>query len=601
MASCRLPREGYGLLIGVALALAPLSASAQAGAGEEAVDPLRAASERLWRLVEEKCVPADGRGWDVAVVGALPENLNFSADEKEMLALKLSGAFSALFQGKSGARVRNYRELGDMIAIMGTGESRAAVDEFLRKGQENINLMIVAYGTRTATRPRLILRAMGYNGLTCGEQTDTFELPRGYLPEKVYSPDELLSRAAQHVLERTKGRNRQMVWIRSRLADGHPAPEVWSESLARSFNRAVPLARSRLPSRSLEATDVHAEATMNYEDSKDWSTELTLDPYAPDGAHVEVEVRPPDGVAQDGTAFDGIVDRDKLPPLPSPKASDLPLSTEAPRRFEVALDGKERRELAFSLPRSMVIEVDLQSVEGTAAPVVAILDQRGTLRRMENAPGKLRPHLQRWRLEAGRYSLWLQGVVKQQTRFTVRTRAAFDALAPEPVAEFGSVAGDWVVGGSDLPDGRRRCFAFTPALGIEPIDWRLQKPFLLFQMSSTSDDVSHRFDDASVWNMPDRVVANVSVRNRWERLSLVPAADGTLQSLVACRGEIGASCLAETTIRSLTAGRRLQMEGVTSDGRPGRVDYSLEGYQAAMFSMARLCNRRDYAARLVLP
>jgi hypothetical protein len=67
------------------------------------------------------------------------------------------------------------------------------------------------------------------------------------------------------------------------------------------------------------------------------------------------------------------------------------------------------------------------------------------------------------------------------------------------------------------------------------------------------------------------------------------------------RGEIGASCLAETTIRSLSVGRRLQMEGVTSDGRPGRVDYSLEGYQAAMFAMARLCNRRDYAARLVLP
>jgi hypothetical protein len=50
----------------------------------------------------------------------------------------------------------------------------------------------------------------------------------------------------------------------------------------------------------------------------------------------------------------------------------------------------------------------------------------------------------------------------------------------------------------------------------------------------------------------------------------------------------------------MTTGSMITMLGATKTGAQGVVHYSLKGYQAAMYSMASLCSRGDFADRLVV-
>lgn len=50
----------------------------------------------------------------------------------------------------------------------------------------------------------------------------------------------------------------------------------------------------------------------------------------------------------------------------------------------------------------------------------------------------------------------------------------------------------------------------------------------------------------------------------------------------------------------MTTGSQITMLGTTRSGAQGVVQFSLKGYQAAMYSMASLCDRRDFADRLVI-
>jgi hypothetical protein len=49
-------------------------------------------------------------------------------------------------------------------------------------------------------------------------------------------------------------------------------------------------------------------------------------------------------------------------------------------------------------------------------------------------------------------------------------------------------------------------------------------------------------------------------------------------------------CVSRDGLMGLTRGRRLDITGRTSDGRPGRVTYSLMGYMAAVTEMNNLCS-----------
>lgn len=646
-----LPRLALALAGALVLASGPSQAQQPASASD---DPYFRVTQEIWSFIREKCRLPQGGAYQIAILGVPPDDMRFTADQKDFLAQKINSAASFLLRNEPTAKaVISVREVAEMIAIMGAGQSRAQVDELIKKA-ENYNVGIQVRGGRVSQRGfRIALTALGRNGIDCSEQTSAVDLPPDAFPENIVGADELLSRAAQHVLERSRGKREQVISLRSRMIDGKPAPDIWNESLARSFNRGVPLARNRLPVRSLETNELRAEPVTDAPKPDNWRTEIVLDRSGRTGTRVEVEVRAPEGAGQESTAYDGLVDPDALPPLPvqaapappplqppppvqppppaaqpapqpaapppaqvaqkpapqpAPKPvpvatppkppQPLPLSQTA-QRFRVTLSAADRRqEFAFSTPQSLVIEIDLLEVSGAEPPAIGLIDARGRLHAPANPPGRARPHLKRWRLPAGEYTLWLEHKGQLATDLVLRTRAAFDSLVPEPLGQLVRIAGDWVVGVREQASGEKVCYAFTAALDTQPSNWRLLSPFLLFQITPESDAVQHRFDAADEWSDARKVVAEVLRANRWERLPMRPD-EGVLRVLEPCRGQPG-NCLAESALYGMTNGQRLSLSGVTRSGAQGIVNYSLKGYQAAMFSMASLCGRRDFADRLVV-
>jgi hypothetical protein len=698
-------------LAAVILALAASGTSVFSQQGVTGDDPFIRVTQELWSFIKGKCALPAGGGYQIAILGVPPDDVRFTNDQKDFLAQKINAAASLVLRNEPQAKsVVSVREVAEMIAIMGAGQSRTAVDELIRKA-ENYNVAINILGGKVAHRGfRIALKAVGRNGVDCAEQTSAVDLPSDAFPENIIGADELLSRAAQHVLERSRDRREQTVALRSRLVDGSPAPDIWNESLARSFNRSVPMARSRLPSRSLESTELRAEAMKQEPPTDRWRTDIVLDRSVRVGTRLEVEVRPPQGAGQDSTAFDGLVDPDSLPPLPverapqpglvaaappqavtppadpqpsaprpvvtpaapmpapapavplavaPPAAADtapaptpaptlaptpaptpapapaplpaavppvaarspepaparasappaksapqkrlaqpMPLS-QTPQRFAVSLDAADKRqEFTFSTIRSTLVEIDITEVSGKDAPILGMINSNGRLVSPVGQPGKARPHLRRWRLPAGSYTLWLEHRGAEAVEVTMRSRAAFDSLVPEPLGQIVRVAGDWVVGVREQGSGEKVCYAFTSALETQPANWRVLAPFLLFQITPASDAVQHRFDGAEDWSHPERVVAEVTGLNRRERLPL-RLEEGVFRALEPCRGQQG-QCLSEAALYGMTTGNMITMLGATKTGSQGVVQYSLKGYQAAMYSMASLCSRGDFADRLVV-
>jgi hypothetical protein len=675
------------------LALVACAAPAIAQQGVNTEDPFMRVTQEIWSFIKGKCLLPAGGGYQLAILGVPPDDVRFTNDQKDFLAQKINAAASLVLRDEPQAKsVVSVREVAEMIAIMGTGQSRAAVDELIRKA-ENYNVAINIIGGKVAHRGfRIALKAVGRNGVDCAEQTSAVDLPPDAFPENIIGADELLSRAAQHVLERSRDRRELSVALRSRLVDGSPAPDIWNESLARSFNRSVPMARSRLPSRSLEATELRAEPMRQEPPADRWRTDIVLDRSVRVGTRLEVEVRPPQGAGQDSTAFDGLVDPDSLPPLPveripqaamvaaapplvaapaapppvvsqpaatpaapapapvavvppvplappqssatpvppvaapvpapptvAPSPTPVPVRASAPpakpapqkrlaqpmplsqtpQRFRVSLDGADKRqEFSFSTLRSTLVEIDVTEVTGGQAPILGMINSNGRLVSPVGQPGKARPHLRRWRLAAGSYTLWLEHRGAEAAEVTMRSRAAFDSLVPEPLGQIVRVAGDWVVGVREQGNGEKVCYAFTPALDTQPANWRVLSPFLLFQITPASDAVQHRFDGAEDWSHPERVIAEVTGLNRRERLPL-RLEEGVFRALEPCRGQQG-QCLSEAALYGMTTGNMITMLGATKTGSQGVVHYSLKGYQAAMYSMASLCSRSDFADRLVV-
>jgi hypothetical protein len=86
--------------------------------------------------------------------------------------------------------------------------------------------------------------------------------------------------------------------------------------------------------------------------------------------------------------------------------------------------------------------------------------------------------------------------------------------------------------------------------------------------------------------------------NRRERLP-IRLEDGAFRALEPCRWQAG-NCISESALYGMTTGSQITMLGTTRSGAQGVVQFSLKGYQAAMYSMASLCDRRDFADRLVI-
>lgn len=625
------------LLAAFMLVMSGAGAKAQQTLASE--DPFIRLTQELWSAIEAKCAPPGGKPLQIAVLGVPPDDMRFTFDQKDFLAQKVTAAASLVLRNTPKAKASvSLREVAELIAIMGAGESRAEVDRLIKEA-ENYNIGIHIRGGRSMQKGyRIALQALGRNGVTCIEQTSPVELPADAFPENIIATEELLSRAAQHVLERPASERETVVAMRSRMIDGRVVPDIWNESLARSFNRAVPLARRRMATRSLEARELRAEAAGGLDGrNEQWRAEIILNDNVRMGTRLELDLRPPAGANTEGTAYDGLIDPDSLPPVPvarlaaapvpetsatrsvappkpaapapvpvpapapaaaKPVVPPLPLKLSA-QRVRLTLDAATpRREFALSLPQTTLVEIDLQELAKEDGPNVQMLEGTSRIIAPLGPPAQTRPHLKRWRLPAGAYTLWLEHKVQKPIDFVMRTRASLDSLMPEPAGSLVRVAGDWAVGLREMPGGQRVCYAFTAATLTEPANWRVLTPFLLFQITNASDEVQHRFDNAEDWAKPEAVTVDVQRGGAWSRLPLRPE-DRVLKSLDACKAQQGL-CLPDATLFGLSSGLKLSMLGATKEGKQGMVEYSLHGYQAAMYAMASLCERKQLATNLVV-
>lgn len=264
--------------------------------------------------------------------------------------------------------------------------------------------------------------------------------------------------------------------------------------------------------------------------------------------------------------------------------------------------GSAPRVLSFSLAEESVVELDLRAFAGPMPPRLRIRGVRGP---DLPVPPPVRPDVVRYRLPAGDHAIRITNPARGPVRFSVAMRAAAGALAPLPPV--GSVLlrefADWTVGTDVEEDGTRSCFAFTVADVMEPANWRDQYPVIWFKVVTAGAarhfdyDIEHYFDRARFFarGAPPAAIVSGTGGVRW-RLAL-SGVDGLLVSVNELPG--GGLVMSDESLEGLTRGSRLVLTGATPAGRPGRIEYSLRGYQAAINAMLGECGRDDLRRRLV--
>lgn len=563
-------------------------------------DPVLVNARKLWDRIKTRCAAAPDQGLHIGIVGFELDDTSIHDRVKDQLNIWLAAAFNDFIQADATSTVMNMRSRAELGVGGRPDDDRYRTGDAAKRRDQTINLRIHAGGVPYGRGYSLNLKAVGTNGLACNEYIDKFDVPKDQFIEPIVTEDQLLLRAAIHVLKQSRGEQQQKIWLRSSLPDLSPAPDIWNEAMARAFGRSVDKARDIV--QLLERTNVAVEPTVNYSEPKDWRSRLVIDPNLPEGARIEVEVQPPEGSSGGATNFDGLINRDRLPPLPTKSTKELPLSTESARRFEVGFTtGERRREFLFSLPRSIALEVDLEEPGSEVPPAVGVLDTRGTIvAPAEEGGGRKHPLRRRWRLPEGHYSLWFESRSPLAARFVARVRASFDSLEKEFdfLGETRAKSDDWwnvlVEEG-----GQKKCLAFTSAKEISPSNLRIERPFLAFRMGYGKDEIEQHTDSISSWRHPAMVEVSLVTKRSREPVNKVIVKDD-IRIVEPCEENPTESCINANMLVRLNQSSQLTIEGLAMDGSRGRVVYSLKGYKKAVAMMANDCNQPKIADKLVM-
>jgi hypothetical protein len=303
-------------------------------------------------------------------------------------------------------------------------------------------------------------------------------------------------------------------------------------------------------------------------------------------------------------------------PSQSGQAASIPLLQLTPRaalyRDELGLND-QRRSFAIRVNTASYVEIEALSNAGLDFSI-SIISENGSAITPEPMVAS-RPNRHRFEIpRAGMYVVNVQPNRERQVlTYQLRVRGAPVTLDAEPPFRVTQIVGDWVVGESfDQSSGARRCHAATSAIDMAPRSgWRFIGPFIEFR---TQDErsarggqirrdaeraltLTHAFDFARFFGRtPNATITMAGGEARRIHLSQ----DGPILASVApCAGGQGGMCFVEDTIRLLTRGSELNLRGVTRDGQPASVSYSLRGYTAAMNAISALCGNPNIADRLI--
>jgi hypothetical protein len=606
-------------------------ASSVASQAQDQADPLSLASRQLWQKASAECRPPPGGKLQVVVIGFMPNDESMAADQKQFLGRLLDVAVDkAIRDAGSNAVLVNQKGIVDLVAIMGAGRSREEVTHMIRESREGWNVGIFASASRVGADYSIQLRAESWKerGVECFVPTDPVILPSHMVPEPVYPQDILLERAARSIMD-AGIRVDQMVAVRARMAGQQYSPPQLNEHFSRVLNRGIQSTTDK-GTQEIGTKPVRIDA-QPYDQvkagQKQWDMDVVVREGARNSVRLEIEMRPPTEASARGLNYQGLIPPDDLPPLPAiayagrligGKAGvfeqvapanavpQLPLSSQ-PSRVALQLNARQpRAAYGFSLKSEAVIEMDITEIQGPEPPRLNLFSADGR-EVVGEAPSTTKPNLRRYRLAGGSYLVQLAASPSAAADFTLRTRGSADVLTPEAAGRVTREVGDWVVGVVERPGAERVCYAFTPAMAVSPIHWRTQAPTLLFQMNGSDDNVSQRFDIATNYSLQTPIIGTVQLPgNQTLSMQLAATEGGPVQAVGQC-SDGTERCMRNDMIQSLTRGSRITVSGRPRPAAPGArplpdkgsVQYSLNGYQAAMYAMAFECGRKDFADNLV--
>ncbi|WP_332682905.1 hypothetical protein [Bosea sp. (in: a-proteobacteria)] len=581
------------------------SAQTQMFAGFDEQDPIGSAAKELWRQVNAQCGPLK----TPVLVGtaSLPVTAQaFTKDQGNNLMGQVHAAFSRL----DGLKMAPLGDIGALLEVKGAGLTATPNAGDVEAILDKVEIVIRATGQRVGPNTNFVLQAIGRRDYQCSPSVGPVSVPANLVGEIYKRAENIFADAAREVWRRTRGS--VPLVLSASLPNGTSLDPQLPDYFQRLMEKAIDDARRTAPEESVgNPTQVPVISPMeaSAEATELWAASVIVVP-RPNGYHLSINVRRKDETA---VFSDGLVSTDDLPAMQwaalGPSSSVravVPRLGAAPLRLNGRVaGGRGFQEYAFSVGRESYVEVDIPTTSVPGVQKALKLDVFGA----RNIPLKTihivnpsRPNLRRYRLPAGQYTIRVASGAQTEQSYQLRARAVdtTDMLLPEAPGRLIRQFQNWYASVVEDPrTGRRTCYAYTAAVEAGPLNWREQAPFILLSAQSEgSGEIQHLIEDKRFYRPGAPFEAMIDDGGAMRELNASATATGNFIRPTK-QGSNGQPILDMDAVAGYNRGTKLEINGITPDGRPAHVVYSLRGYQAAVNAMSLECGRRDLANALV--
>jgi hypothetical protein len=614
-------------LLAAALALAICGGNPSAGAAQGTTaafdgfnpeDPFGSTAGALVNLLRRQC----GLGEDRFVVGVASEatdNQALTKDQSNNVMLRTHTAFSKV----PNVGVVSFSDIGSLDDLDRVGLLNNANAGNVREkvGQADVVIRAVAVGAPRGLR--MTLRATHVRKQGCDIQLGPIDVASRFVGEVFVQPDVIFQRLARSMWQQTRDRKFYVYRDSGRSALRDPQVSAFFSNLTRSAISQSKDENSEIRGKNL----VPASAPTATPQGETWVVEASLLPFGNTfRLQVEAEIANEMHVVQEG-----LILADQLPstrgaslarqpsiirasapqpPRPGPGASRPARApgdaasiniTDAPMRVQDQVDdqtGEQRYQ--FVLYRESFVEIDVTKIGPKQISFKPELFGGNGMPVDSFPPGRARINLRRYRLPPGQYELRVAPEERGRHEFVLATRAASvtSMLAFEPIGRLTRRFDDWFVG-ERMINNNRVCYAYTQAEEVSPTGWREQRPYIWLAINGDPrvQEIGHFIDDATRYGNNADVKVNFEDQSGSRRALGTVVVNGTLQPAITnARGE---KILDRESVRGYTQGAAIFIDGVTAEGQPAQVRYSLYGYRSAINAAALACGRPDLAQDLV--
>lgn len=196
------------------------------------------------------------------------------------------------------------------------------------------------------------------------------------------------------------------------------------------------------------------------------------------------------------------------------------------------------------------------------------------------------------RLEPGRYFLHISREAKGRAEVQLSAETFAGMVDPTFDQDFKIVSehSGWKVV-EWLKHDKKHCATYTLAKTATPSEnWRVTKPYLLMRIEAGDGRVYHSFDKVTYYAAKSDVRASVKADSGTIPIPVsVVAGQSEIRTQSKCNANTETMCVSSEGLHALSSGRELTLTGVSSDGSPTVVVYSLAGYRQAVEDMNKAC------------